>query len=102
MEAGMRTRTYITSVLASLAVMAAVGFPSAAQARLDLNPTPPTVAGSPAPSGAAIQLSAAGAQSGFRWGDAGIGAAGTVVLLGAGVAGVAVVRRRRTHRTIAG
>jgi hypothetical protein len=34
--------------------------------------------------------------SGFRWGDAGIGAAGAGVLLGAGVLGAGATRRRRT------
>jgi hypothetical protein len=39
---------------------------------------------------------------GFDWGDAGIGAAGAVVLMGAATAAVGVTRRRRIQRTLAG
>jgi hypothetical protein len=39
---------------------------------------------------------------GFQWGDAGVGAAGVVVLVAAGAGGAAVMRQRRAHRTIAG
>jgi hypothetical protein len=39
---------------------------------------------------------------GFDWGDAGIGAAGAVVLMGAAAAAVGVTRRRRIQRTLAG
>lgn len=35
-------------------------------------------------------------QTGFIWGDAGIGAGGALVLIGGGVAGAATMRRRRT------
>lgn len=38
------------------------------------------------------------AQSGFVWGDAGIGATGALVLVGGGVAGAAAMRRRRPIR----
>jgi hypothetical protein len=41
-------------------------------------------------------------QSGFQWGDAGIGAAGAAVVLGGAAAGVGVTRRRRIQRTAVG
>jgi hypothetical protein len=40
--------------------------------------------------------------SGFHWGDAGIGAAGVVVLMGAGAAASVSVRRRRVGATVTG
>jgi hypothetical protein len=39
--------------------------------------------------------------SGFQWGDAGIGAGGTAVLLGAGAVAAGAARRRRSQRAIA-
>jgi hypothetical protein len=38
----------------------------------------------------------------FQWGDAGVGAAGLVVLLGAGAGAASAMRRRRVHRVITG
>ena len=35
---------------------------------------------------------------GFQWGDAGIGAAGAIVLVGAGAGAATTIRRRRTNR----
>ena len=55
-------------------------------------------AGTPAnPAGTVrvARVSAATTQSSFSWGDAGIGAAGAVVLLGAGALGTSVTRRHR-------
>jgi hypothetical protein len=49
----------------------------------------------------ALIVPTATSPQGFQWSDAGIGAAGMVVLLGAG-AGVATVMRRRTHRPVVG
>jgi hypothetical protein len=46
--------------------------------------------------------SAATSQGGFQWGDAGIGAASMIVLLGAGAGAVGVVRNRRVNRPVAG
>lgn len=45
---------------------------------------------------------AASAQGGFQWGDAGIGAAGAMVLLGAGLLGAGMARRHRVRRTVIG
>jgi hypothetical protein len=44
-------------------------------------------------------LEASSATRGFEWGDAGLGAAGTLVLLGTGAGSAAVIARRRGHRT---
>jgi hypothetical protein len=41
-------------------------------------------------------------QSGFQWGDAGIGAAGAIVLVSAGAVTSARARRRRGQRSLAG
>lgn len=79
------------SVTAAVVVTAA-GFPSVAQARYAEDP-PLSSASTPAPvvSGPSAQRTS----SGFQWGDAGLGAAGATVLLGAGVLGASVTRRRR-------
>lgn len=45
---------------------------------------------------------AASSSHGFQWGDAGIGAASVIVLLGAGAATVGVMRQRRAHRPVTG
>jgi hypothetical protein len=47
------------------------------------------------PSAAASTAPAATSHGDFQWGDAGIGAAGATVLLGAGALGVGATRRRR-------
>jgi hypothetical protein len=83
-------------------VIAAVGFPSAAQARFNLNPVPFAGSSPPVASSPSVQQTESSTQSGFQWGDAAIGAAGTVVLLGAGVAASGATRRRRTQRTVVG
>jgi hypothetical protein len=83
------------SLLGGLVVVAA-GFPTAAQARpIKFSPassSPPQVVVSP--SGAQQR---SGAQSSFQWSDAGIGAAGTILLLGAGASAAGTMRRRRTR-----
>jgi hypothetical protein len=64
-----------------------------------------THAGDPAAKGVqstarmnAARTTAASSQGGFQWGDAGIGAAGTFLLLSAGAA-AAMLTLRRHHRT---
>lgn len=92
------------SSLAAGAVIAAASFPSAAQARWNLNPPTVMTASAPAPpaSGSAIRQTGVIAQPGFQWGDAGIGAGGAAVLLAAGVGTVGIARRRRGHRPMVG
>jgi hypothetical protein len=80
-------------------VLAAASFPAAAQARFDLGPATPPAATAPGQPVSVTPGSDASAQGGFQWGDAGIGAAGTVVLLGAGALATGVGRRRRAHRS---
>jgi outer membrane protein TolC len=46
--------------------------------------------------------STATSQGGFQWGDAGIGAAGMIVLLGTGAGAAGAMRRRRAHRPVVG
>ena len=87
--------------LAGGLVIAAAGFPAVSQARYVEDP-----AGSIAPSQLVTRSSAAHAgatsHSPFQWGDAGIGAAGTIVLLGAGAGAAGAVRRRGAHRAAIG
>lgn len=123
----MFKRTLITRSLAAGVAIGAASFPAAAQARFELNPP---VANQPAQavSAPAVQqrldhlqtsvqqrfaaeggwpstgssVPSTAASEGFQWGDAGIGAAGTVVLLGAGAGAAAAMRRRHTHRAVTG
>ncbi len=112
----MSNHHLIKRSLASIAVIAAVGFPSAAQAMQNnggsnLSPTPvSSTATGELPPGFHTDESSGGyftkqaslpsasvarTSSGFQWGDAGIGAAGAVVLLSAGALGATATRRRR-------
>jgi len=72
--------------LVSGLVIAAASFPASAQAMF-INGGGPSVPAASQPG--------ASAHSSFQWGDAGIGAAGAVVLLGAGALGTSATRRRR-------
>jgi hypothetical protein len=51
---------------------------------------------------ARVSRATASSSDGFQWGDAGVGAAGIVVLLGVGVGAAGVLRHRRVHRPVAG
>jgi hypothetical protein len=88
------------SIASGLAIAAAAS-PATAQARYAPDPpgpsTPPQVVVDPP-----VTHPASAAQSSFQWGDAGIGAAGTILLLGAGAGTAGAVRRRRTHRALTG
>jgi hypothetical protein len=90
----MRKHTYTHWLAGSLAV-AAVSFPAAAQGRITTDSPGHPSAPAPPPSAAPAQA------AGFQWDDAGIGAAGTVVLLGAGALSAGVARRRRTQHAVA-
>ena len=113
------------SLVASLAIGAA-GLPAAAQARVEPPDSPywavavpaPVVGGSSVkqedqlqstvrkrfaaeggwPSASSVS-STATSQGDFDWGDAGIGAAGAIVLLGGAAAGTGMSRRRRVARS---
>jgi hypothetical protein len=87
----------------SLAVLAvaAAALPAGAQARPFFDP--PTVAQvsqQAQPTNVAAQPEAS-TSTGFQWDDAGIGAAGAIVLL-TGAAGAATAIRRRRHRVATG
>src|ERR1700690_3980719 len=51
---------------------------------------------------APVSRTTASSSQGFQWGDAGVGAASIVVLLGVGVGAASVLRQRRVHRPVAG
>lgn len=69
--------------------------PSAASARLELNPPPATPTRSTQPAVQVVRVSAPG---GFDWGDAGIGAAGGLGLSMLAMGGGLVVTQRRGRR----
>jgi hypothetical protein len=93
----MHTRlTLLKRSLVGGLVVAAASLPAAAQAR-PVPPDPPGWSGSPSP---LAPSHAAGAQSSFEWSDAGIGAAGTLALLGTGALASRAVRRRGAQRPI--
>ena len=83
-------------------VIAAVSFPSAALARFDLEVPGSAGVGHPTVTVPPVQPGGASAPSGFDWGDAGIGAGATAVLLGAGVVASGTARKRRVHRAVTG
>jgi hypothetical protein len=90
--------------LIAAAVIAAAGAPTSAYARLNLDPESPAahhraqVVTPARPARPARPVAeAASAPRGFAWDDAGLGAAGALVLLGT-AGSAAVIVRRRGHR----
>jgi hypothetical protein len=92
----MFKRHLIKRSLAGGLVIAAVGFPSAAQAMPYSGPS--SGSGTPITSVPSVAQPVSSSDSSFQWGDAGIGAAGAVVLMSAGALGA--TRRRRVQRTV--
>jgi hypothetical protein len=96
----IRKRTITTGL-----VVLAGSFPAAAGAQVNIDPAPgapPQATAIPVAPPATTGNSAAdetSAGSGFQWADAGIGAGGTLLVLGAGSA--AVMAGRRRHRPLA-
>ena len=84
------------SVLAAAAVSMAV-LPAGAQARPLFDPAPVHTA-PPARVATVVQQPEASGPANFQWDDAGIGAAGAIVLLGVGAGAATTIRRRRTRR----
>lgn len=86
--------------LAALTVIMAAGMPATAVARPAVwSPVAPTAASSPPVE--IVATPAAHADPGFQWGDAGLGAAGMLLLVGVG-SGTAVATRRRGGRALPG
>ncbi|HTP19520.1 MAG TPA: hypothetical protein VMJ65_07945 [Solirubrobacteraceae bacterium] len=83
--------------MAFLAV-AATAFPAGAQAIPYFHPPGDPHANPPAQLVRIVREPEVNGAAGFQWGDAGIGGAGGIVLVGAGAGAAAVIRRRRTHR----
>lgn len=84
------------SILAAAAVSAAA-LPAGAQARPFFDPAPVHTA-PPARVATVVHEPEANGSASFQWDDAGIGAAGAIVLLGAGAGAATTIRRRRTRR----
>jgi hypothetical protein len=74
--------------LAAAVVIAAAGFPATAIARPAVHRPAPQTTPSANPS--------------FEWGDAGVGAAAAIALMGSGAIGASAIRRRRIRRIITG
>jgi hypothetical protein len=83
------------------AMIVTAGLPSAAVARPLIDPAGLYRADSAPVFQSVSALPAPQAQQGFQWDDAGLGAAGMLVLVGVG-SGAAVVVRRRTGRALTG
>jgi hypothetical protein len=79
------------------AAMTAAALPAGAQARPFFDPAPVHTT-PPARVATVMQEPEANGSAGFQWDDAGIGAAGAIVLLGAGAGAATMIRRRRTRR----
>jgi hypothetical protein len=94
-EQPMTTSNLIKHSLAGVLVLAAAGFPCAAQAM-------PNRSGGAVEVPQAAQQTQPGGSSEFQWGDAGIGAAAAIVLVGSGVAVSGGRRRRHAHQHLAG
>lgn len=113
--------TLTRRTLTVVAVIAAASAPSSAIARVDYTPTQPqqsqlksyqqavarsvgptdgSLAGPARPSGGrSVRATGASPQEGFQWYDAGLGAAGMLVLLGTGGSSALLISRRRAHQT---
>jgi hypothetical protein len=88
----MFNHSHIKQSLAAGMAIGIAAFPAAAQA--DMFATAPGAQPSAAISAPAHHPSSI-AQTGFDWADAGIGAGGAIVLVGAGAASALATRRRR-------
>jgi hypothetical protein len=93
----MLSHKMIKRGLAGVLVFAAAGFPAAAQANFFT-----AGGGGSALAQVASERAVQQGGSGFQWGDAGIGAAAAITVLGAGAASSGAARRRRTQRTVTG
>ena len=85
----------------TLLAVAAVALPAGAQARPIFDPPSDGQTGhrdEPAASVNDVQPPEPTATTRFQWDDAGIGAAGAIVLLGGGAGTATAIRRRRRHR----
>jgi hypothetical protein len=87
----MLNHSLITRMATLATVVAGATLPAGAQAKFDLNPGSSTVT----PAATVVPQSANSGDSAFDWGDAGIGAGGTIVLLSAGLGATGAVRRHR-------
>jgi hypothetical protein len=93
---------HIKRILTVATVLLAVSAPSAAYARFVQDPPAPSAMSSQVQSAIVPfgQRATTSSRQGFQWDDAGIGAAGVLVLAGVG-SGAVVTRRRRVHNPLA-
>jgi hypothetical protein len=86
-----RRRTAVTLAVAAGAAVAAVAAPSAGAHVADLHLPPAAATHAPQATTRIVEVRSGG----FDWGDAGLGAAGMLSLLGVGAGTVLVTRRGR-------
>ncbi|HTX30081.1 MAG TPA: hypothetical protein VMD09_01785 [Solirubrobacteraceae bacterium] len=91
----------IKRLLVAAAAILALSAPSSAFAMVFATDGGGSAGGPAQPSSAPSVARAASSSQGFLWGDAGVGAASIIVLLGAGVGIASVTRQRRAHRPVA-
>lgn len=91
----------IKRILTVATVVVAASAPAVASARYIVEPSGSSVTGGPAQHAivAPARPTTASEAQGFQWGDAGIGAAGALVLISVG-SGALGVRRRRAHQPL--
>ena len=88
---------HIKRSLLAAAAMTTAALPAGAQARPFFDP-PDVRTSQPARVATVVREPEPNGSAGFQWDDAGIGAAGAIVLLGAGAGAATTIRRRRTRR----
>jgi hypothetical protein len=91
----------IKRILIVATVVVAASAPAAASAKYIVEPSGSSATSGPAQHAivASVRPTAASDGQSFEWGDAGIGAAGVLVLIGVG-SGALGVRRRRAHQPL--
>jgi hypothetical protein len=95
--------TFSKRTIATAAVIAAAIAPSTASAKfLQADPAAPAGGSAPAEITPSVTPAVASSPQGFHWDDAGIGAGGVVVLLGAGVGSGMLISRRRAGQARVG
>jgi hypothetical protein len=92
----------IKRLLFAATMIVAMSAPSAAYAFIRDTGGGPATGGQVQPSVVpSVHHAAASASQGFQWGDAGVGAGVVLALVGVGVGGTLVIRRR-VHQPVAG
>jgi len=93
----------IKRLLIAVTAILVLSAPPAAFAAVFATDRGGSIGGQAQPSiGPSVAPATTSSSQGFVWGDAGVGAASVVVLLGAGVGAASAMRHRRVQRPVAG